>query len=89
MSIWNRDYLQTLNSEEGSLRAVTLIPNFHKHLVLETVQRMNLNVMQVVLQEELMIANFAFTLKPTNKVPANNIGKKASNVKIPEFINIP
>lgn len=69
------------------MRAVTLIPNFHKHLVLETVQRMNLNVMQVVLQEELMIANFAFTHKErlaeqvetTNLVP---FGRSAKVIEV-------
>lgn len=65
ISIWNQDYLRAQESQEGYTSSFTLIPNFHKHLLLQTLQRMNIGVMEVVLEEELCIAHLAFAHKQT------------------------
>ena len=59
VTTWNENYQQSYKEETNSIHKFTLIPNFHKHLVLQTVQRMNVDVMLVVLSEELNIAKLA------------------------------
>ena len=63
--MWNKDYLLSQQSEEGYSQKITLIPNFHKHLLLQTLQRMNINIMEVILQEELSVAQLAYLDKQT------------------------
>ena len=59
VTTWNENYQQSYKEETNSSQKFTLIPNFHKHLVLQTIQRMNIDVMLVVLSEELNIAKLA------------------------------
>lgn len=66
---------------------MTLIPFFHKHLVLQTVQRMSLNAMEVVLKEELMIANMAESerenlISHKERIDLHSFGRSAKIIEV-------
>lgn len=66
---------------------MTLIPFFHKHLVLQTVQRMSLNAMEVVLKEELMIANMAESerenlISHKDRIDLQSFGRSAKIIEV-------